>query len=108
MAVHGVCSSRAAWPLQYMATHDVCSNESLPVAISKKVTVGKWPPRAFQRLSTPPLCSIFCVDSENGNESLAGPIFARKNKVFVKIALVSTKSRFFIFFSILVNIFCKA
>ena len=32
-------------------------------------TLGKQAPRAPQKLSTPPLCSIFRIDSENDNES---------------------------------------
>ena len=54
---------------------------------------GKQGHRGATELSTPPLCRIFYVDSENGNESLPGPIFMRKNKVFDKDLVLPRKNR---------------
>ena len=39
---------------------------------------GKLAPRAPQKLSTPPLCSIFCIDSENDNESFRNHVFMQE------------------------------
>ena len=65
-----------------------------------KDIAGKQGHRGATELSTPPLCSIFYVDSENDNESLPGPIFSKKNQVFVKNALISWKNMFFRIFRV--------